>query len=154
MSNEVHFGPHHDRWYHRPVVDWKAPPPPPPEFPESLDDVRSWIAKAIGVVTYPRNVTRWHPALQRLLKLDEERRQKQAASTYQSLYDAPLFDGVYERRRLRILNSLFLATARMNGKPSLTRDGGSVSITFFDQRIHIELDNPKAKKREEYAFTH
>jgi hypothetical protein len=34
-------------------------------------------------------------------------------------WDDPLFDSPFERRRLRILNSLFLAAARMNGKPTL-----------------------------------
>lgn len=73
---------------------------------------------------------------------DDERRQKQAASTYKSLYDAPLFDGSYERRHLRILNSLFLATARTNGKPSLVRDECSVSTSFFNQHKRIECMHP------------
>ena len=126
MSDEVHIGPHYNRYYDQPSIDWTLPPPPPPEFPEPLESVEARSGKGIGSVTCPRNVKRWHPVIQRLLTRYAERRRAQEASTYKSLYDAPLFDGAYERRRLRIFNSLFLATAH---RSSL-------------------LDNPNSKGRE------
>ena len=65
----------------------------------------------------PRDVRDWHPAIDRLLKEDKERREQQLASGYS--WDAPLFETPLERRRLHILNTLFLAAARMNGNPAL-----------------------------------
>ena len=38
-------------------------------------------------------------------------------------WNNPLFDTPFERRRLRILNSLFFAVAKMNGKPWVHREG-------------------------------
>jgi hypothetical protein len=64
--------------------DWKkeeilGPLPPPPDFPEPIEAVRERIVKVIGKVTVPREVRVWHPAIDRLLKEDETRREKQRA---------------------------------------------------------------------------
>lgn len=49
----------------------------------------------------------------KLLQADERRRQKQLASAYPMSWDKPLFDSPFERRRLRILSSLFSALKSM-----------------------------------------
>lgn len=95
-------------------------------------------------MTVPHQVRVWHSAIDRLLKEDEERRQKQPASVYTYSWDKPRFDSPFERRRLRILNSLFLAAVKMNGKPSIsTREGLHVGSSFHQQFVHITLDQPK-----------
>ena len=76
------------------------------------------VAKVIGKVTIARGVRVWHPAIDRLLKEDETRREKQSASPYPMSLNEPPFDLLFERRRLHILNSLLLAVGRMKGKPS------------------------------------
>jgi hypothetical protein len=76
------------------------------------------FAKVIGKVTVPREVRVWHPAIDRLPKEDETRREKQRASRYSTSLNDPLSNLPFERRRLRILNSLFVAVGRMNRKPS------------------------------------
>jgi hypothetical protein len=48
------------------------------------------------------------------MKRDEK---KQRASLYPMSSNELPFDLPFERRRLRILNSLFIAVGRMNGKP-------------------------------------
>ncbi len=106
-------------WYQ----DWKkeellGPLPPPPDFSEPSEAVRERIVKVIGKVSVPREVRVWHPGIDRLLRENETRREKQRASGYPISLDEPRFDLPFERRRLRILNSLFLAVGRMNGKPS------------------------------------
>ncbi len=117
--------------------------PPPPGFEESVEAVRERITKAIGKLTVPREIRDYHCAIQRLLKEDEVRRQKQLATSYPMSWDDPLFDTSFERRRLRILNTLFLATLKMNGKPTISRDGRAVQVTFFQQHVFISLDRIK-----------
>jgi len=59
-----------------------------------------------------------------------------------------MFDTPFERRRLRVLNSLFLAVARMNGKPSVYgREAREIRISFFHQHLHLTLDRPKRSNR-------
>jgi hypothetical protein len=59
-------------------------------------------------------------------------------------WDNPLFDAPIERRRLRILNTLFLATTEMNGQPTISgREARSIHLTFYQQHVGIRLDRPK-----------
>ena len=95
--------------------DFLGPIGNPPEFPEAIDRVRARIAETIGHITIPYKVRNWHSAIERLLKEDQERREKQLNDPYPMSRDKPLFDSPFERRRLRILNSLFFAVAKMNG---------------------------------------
>jgi hypothetical protein len=63
-------------------------------------------------------------------------------------WDKPLFDNPFERRRLRVLNSLFLAVAKMNGKASVCgREAREIRISFFQQHLHLTLDRPKKSNR-------
>jgi hypothetical protein len=57
----------------------------------------------------------WHPAIQLLLTKDGVSKEKQGASSYS--WDKPLFDSPLERRRLKLLNSLFVAIGKFNGRP-------------------------------------
>jgi hypothetical protein len=82
MDDQVLIAAGQSYWYH----DWKkeellAPLPPPPDFPDPIEVVRERIAKVIGKVTVPREVRVWHPAIDRLLKENETRREKQRASS-------------------------------------------------------------------------
>jgi hypothetical protein len=54
--------------------------------------VSEHIAKAIGKKTVPRDIGTWHPAIDRLLKEDEKRREKQLVARYPMSWDNPLFD--------------------------------------------------------------
>ena len=89
-----------------------GPLPQPPEFPEPIEAVRQRIAKVIGKVSVPREVRVWHPAIDRLLREAEARREKQRASLYPMSWNDQRFDSPIERRRLRILNSLFIAVGK------------------------------------------
>ena len=63
-------------------------------------------------------------------------------------WDKPVFDSPFERRRLRILNSLFFAVGKMNGKASVHgRDGREIRISFFQRHLPISLDRPKRSNR-------
>ncbi len=149
MGDEVIVGGGGNYWHwHLSDEELLGPIPPPPEFAESIEAVRERIAKVVGKVTVPRDLAIWHPAIGRLLKEDDKRREKQAASRYPMSWDNPLFDVPIERRRLRILNTLFLATAKMNGKPTINgRDARSIHLTFYQQHVGIRLDRPKRPSR-------
>lgn len=124
-----------------------GPIPSPPEFPEPLESVRERIVKAVGNVSVPREVSIWNPAVNRLLQDDEERRRKQLASRYPMPWEAPRFDAPLEQRRLHILNTLFIATGRMNGKATIDRrEGREIDISFHGKTVHLSLDRPGAPK--------
>jgi hypothetical protein len=126
----------------------QAPLPTPPEFSEPIEAVRKRIAKAIGEIKVPHQVRVWHPAIDRFLKEDEERRQKQLAGAYSYSWNKPQLDASFERRRLRILNTLFFATEKMNGKPSISfREGLDIGISFHQRYVHLALDQPKQPNR-------
>jgi hypothetical protein len=93
-------------------------------------------------------VLTWHPAIDRLLKEDEQRRQKQLTDRYVMSWEKPVFDSPFERRRLRILNSLFFAVGKMNGRPSVRgREARDIGISFFQQHLQLALDKPKRTNR-------
>ena len=56
--------------------EWKkeellGPLPPPPEFLTPIEAVREQIAKTIGKVPVPRDISVWHPVIDRLLKEED-----------------------------------------------------------------------------------
>lgn len=125
--------------------------PPPPEFEEPIERVRERIAKTVGKLTVPREVRIWHPAVDRLLKEDEQRRERQRASSFPSSWDTPLFDSPFERRRLRVLNTLILAVGMMNGKATISdHEGRGIHFSFYQRQVGIGLDRLKRPKRRGY----
>jgi hypothetical protein len=97
--------------------DLLAPIGAPPVFSEPIEAVRARIVESLGHVSIPHKVLTWHPAIERLLKEDEKRREKQLTDRYVMSWEKLVFDSPFERRRLRILNSLFFAVGKMNGGP-------------------------------------
>lgn len=51
----------------------------------------------------------------------------------------PLFDSPLEHRRLRLLNTLFVAIGKLNGKASLEKDGRQASLRFYNQHLILSL---------------
>lgn len=153
MDDEVRVGGGSSYWH----WDWTeeellAPLPPPPEFHEPIEAVREHVGKIIGKLTVPRDIRIWHSSIDRLLKEDDKRRERQLATRFPMSWDDPLFDSPFERRRLRILNTLFLAAARMNGKPTISgREARSIYLTFYRQHVGIRLDRSKRPNRDRDA---
>lgn len=102
-----------------------------------LEAVRERIAKAIGALTVPRHVRVWHPAIQRLSDEDEARRTNQRTSSYSG--DKLLFDSPLEHRRLRLLNSLFVAVGKFNGRALPDKETKRASISFHNQNLIVSL---------------
>lgn len=119
--------------------------PDPPSFSESLDDLEARIRKSVGVVKAARSLESVHHVVGRLLKADDERREKQRRARWPSPWDDPLFDPPFEQRRLRILNSLFMALSRAAGaKPSLSgREARHITVDIGDEFVGLRLDTPR-----------
>jgi hypothetical protein len=138
----------HEEWTKEELM---APLPPPPEFREPIEVVRERIARVIGKVSVPREIRDCNPTIDRLLREDDRRREKQRASSYPMSWDAPLFDEPFERRRLRILNTLFLAVAKMNGRPAVSdREARRIQLTFHQQHVGMRLDRIKQRHNRGY----
>lgn len=119
--------------------------PEPPSFAEPLVHVEARVRKAVGSVKAVKSLDSAHHVIGRLLKADDERRQKQLRSRWPSSWDAPLFDPPFEQRRLRILNTLFMAVSRAVGaKPSLSgREARTVTFDIRDEYVGLRLDTPR-----------
>jgi hypothetical protein len=70
--------------------------------------------KRLGKVTVPRDFSRAHRIVRKYLDKDETHRQKKLTERF--YWHNPAFDTPFEVRRLRILNALFVASARVGGK--------------------------------------
>lgn len=88
-----------------------TPIEPPPEFADGFAEVFARAKVQAGKIRAP-SLSRPHPIIARLFKDDEKRRQKQAASSYPSSLDNPIFDNPFEKRRLRVMNAIFLSLAQ------------------------------------------
>jgi len=103
-SDTVTIGRSRD-WYFADRLGTDEPEPPVPTFDESIEEVRARVAKAIAQISIKTKLEILHPSIKALLDKDEALREKQKTyAWYQPQFDAPP-----ERRRLRILNAVFLA---------------------------------------------
>lgn len=145
-----------DTWSHGPSARFQWPPNPAaelaepipnrPVFTEPLEAVEATIRKRIGRPQV-RPLSQPHPAIRALIEKDEKRREKQRNATYSFIYENPYFDSGFEQRRLRFLNSLFLALARADARPGISdptaRDLG---VGVGVERVGFTFDHPTAKR--------
>ena len=125
-----------------------GPVPPPPSFAEPITEVRDRVRTLVGKVSIPKTFNKIHPLISRLLEEDERRREKQRTSSYAFSWDAPLFDAPFERRRLRIMNNLFLAVANAGAKPSIRgREAQELGITIGEQHVSFALNRVSERGR-------
>jgi hypothetical protein len=84
---------------------------------EPIEVLTERFRKRLGHVAVPQTLTHAHPAIARLLAKDEEHRQRKLAERY--YWHSPQYETPLQRRRLRILNALFLAFERVDVAVSL-----------------------------------
>ena len=89
----------------------------PPMFTEDIGFVRERIIKIIGKVSHPSISSNTCSLTQRLIELDGERGMEYERWQIESR--APLFDTLTGKRKLRILNALFLAMQSVGCKPNI-----------------------------------
>ena len=125
-----------------------GPLPNPPAFDEPIESVRERVRKQLGKVTAISPSSTAHPAISRLLAEDDHRREKQRDAAYPMPWNNPVFETPLERRRLKILNSLFLAILKLGCKASIRGENArEISIKVGDQQFYLALDRPKYPKR-------
>jgi hypothetical protein len=137
--------------------DWpekfrEVPVPPVPTFDEAMSSVEQRARKLVGKVRCSRKFEPAHPLVAKLLAHDEERRKE--FIKWRSSYYALRYDAGIERRRLLIINTLFIAAARLGCRPSMStskygQDAGSereISITIGESHSYFTIEPIKSKK--------
>jgi hypothetical protein len=149
MREEVRFGAPHYGYRSPSNEELLGPIPPHPTFAESEETVLARIRATLGKVRLIKTLDSPHIAIRRLLKADDERREKQARSPYPSSWDDPLFDSAFERRRMRILNSVAMATAKAGARLDIRgRDAREITFQVYDSVVGFKLDSPANLKRD------
>lgn len=149
MKDEVVIGRGRRWFWDRGLTDEELlkPIPDPPTFAESMDEVRQRAAALIKKIT-PRP-SEIHPSIRNLQEEDAARRERQRLSPYSS-WDRSRFDSPLERRRLKILNALFLGLVRAGCTPGLRSvhfEPLSFWVRVCHQQVAFELEPIREKRR-------
>lgn len=133
-------------WSPNPEAELATPPPTEPTFAEPIEGVSARVDQSLGKVRFVRDFGSAHNLIRHLLDEDELRRLKPSDAHYRLRYSDPFFDSPFERRRLRILNSLFLALNKA-GYQSWLNDpqARNIGVTIGSQKISFALDHARAR---------
>jgi len=132
------------RWQPDPEKRLAEPIPVEPTFPEALEAVRARVGRRLNKVRFERDLSSPHAGLRKLLETDARR--VAAVQKNAWAWDKPLFESAFERRRLRLLNSLAIGLARLGARLDVSgKTGRDVSVAVGHTAVAIALDHPKAK---------
>lgn len=116
------------------------PIPVAPTFSENMEAVRERAVQLANKAPIRKTMTNLHPLIAGLLEADEKRKEALAKSPYGWVIDKPLFDSPLEKRRLKILNSLFLALAHCGSKPAIRgKEAKELYMRVGDSAISFKL---------------
>jgi hypothetical protein len=141
--DEVTVG--HDRWGRRSDEEI-AELPPPPSFVDSLEAVTAEASKRLGRLSIARTLANPHRLIAELLQADDQRRKEAEGKTF--VWDKPLFDEPTARRRLKILNALFLMLSKGGFRPSLRgklAEEPGVTVGHFNVSFKLEKINQRSR---------
>lgn len=131
-------------WAYKPQA-LDEPEPVEPSFPDDMPEILARVQSLVGKVTVPKQLDKPHPAIAKLLEADAARARAMAASTY--FWDKPIFETPFEKRRLRILNALFLSLQRAGAKPSQSnKEGRDLGVAVGSQHFSLILDRVGAPR--------
>lgn len=152
-SDRIGESPRNDYW----GADWTerfkdVAIPPVPIFGEDMSSVEERSRKLVGQIRCGRKFEPAHPLVAKLLAHDEERRKEFTKWRYNS--HAPKYDTGTARRRLLIINALFLAATRLGCRPSMNTSkyveepGGNrdLWITIGQAHVGFTIEPIKSKK--------
>jgi len=154
MPDTIMFGsePYRSHWPVDPERELAEPLPIQPHFAEPIEEFQARIEQAIGKAKL-ESLSSPHALVRRVLEEDEKRRTKPPGIPYRLRYTDPLFDSPFERRRLRLLNSLFLAFTKAGFKCWLSdEDARMTGVTVGSQKVSFFLDHPTAKRDRDNRF--
>jgi len=118
------------------------PIPAPPVFSEDLARVTERVRKIVGRVAAPHASHRLHPLVARLLDEDQRRLEARQKASFPLQSDAPLFESPVGRRRLRLLNALFLGVQRCGARPWVRdREGRETGVQVGQQNVAFTIEH-------------
>jgi hypothetical protein len=131
----------------------QLPIPPVPTFDEEISSVTDRVQKMVGKIRCPRDFDKVHKLIAKLLEHDKERRERQLR--WKSTYDPPKYEGGIERRRLLILNAIFLAAQGFECIPSMrtskymqdSGDNRDISVQVGCAHVHFTIEPLQSKKQ-------
>lgn len=149
LPKEIEFGGKRRWQYTLPDDPTQIEIPPRPVFSESFAQLDARVRKLVGKVVVPRDLSRAHPQVQKLLDADDERREKYLKSPYKFSSDAPLYESPYEKRRLRLVSAIFSALSKCGMRAnSLGKDPGCFCFKIGEEDLSFTLDNPGVERHD------
>lgn len=147
QTNTITVGRPASWYYNEPIGEL----PPAPVFPEPIEQVIGKARLQVGKVSVPKNLSSPHHLIARLLAQDEDRRKKLAESPYS--WNEPRFDTPAAKRRLRLINAIFLALTRAGYNPAHHgKDAEDLSAHVGDQSVRFVIEPTKATRRNDVIF--
>ena len=115
------------------------------KVPEDLDELRTQELKAIGRAASAAKITVPHPVIRALLEQDEKERTKAAMNRWH--VPVVLYDSPFEKRRLRILNAVFLTLSRRGHSAAADRQDHHTefSVGIGSTSVSVHLEEPSRK---------
>lgn len=147
MPVEITVGTDPHRWVRHPEAEVAAPPPVEPTFVESIEALIDRVDRSLGKVRLTRDLGETHSLIREALNEDVLRRLKPRDAPYKIRHSDPLLESPFERRRLQVLNSLFLALTQAGHQPWLKDpQARNVGVTVGSQKVSFTLDHPEATR--------
>lgn len=146
-SGSVEIGRRTGWYYDEPIGEL----PPRPEFSEPLEVVLERARKQAGSAVLPRSLANPHAHVARLLAEDEERRKQ--AETQRYPIHSPKFDTPAAKRRLRLINAIFVGLSRAGCRPSCRGDEAEeLFVVVGDQVVAFSVMPIRRARRTDRIF--
>jgi len=144
MSDSLRIG---DRYgYGGCRVELDAELPPPPSFPETVEEVVARAQSAVAKVKYPKTLSNPHHLIDEVLKEDAHRREQMLSDRF--FWKKPIFDTAVDKRKIKILNAIFIVLSRVGERPYLrTTEPIESGATVGDTHVAFEIGAIEQKKR-------
>jgi hypothetical protein len=154
MPRDIVIGANRDAWQSLTEEEILGPVPDPPVFEERIDALRERVRKKIGRFSTPRSLDSAHPIITRLLEEDARRAELARSGEFVLSWRQPVFESTIARRRLRILNGVFLAAARAGGKPWIREhEAVHAGVTVHQQNINLRLEQVEHSSKKKRSPT-
>jgi hypothetical protein len=125
--------------------------PNPPSFDESIESVIKRAKAMVGKVKVPRSLESPHHLIVKLLDRDNELRKVYADHRFP--WNEPRFDAPAPKRRLRLINAIFLALHRAGCAPSFSgKDAEELGCRVGDQWVSFIIEPTKKARVRDALF--
>ncbi len=125
--------------------------PDPPSFDEPIESVIKRAKALVGKVKVPRNLEDPHRLIMKLLDKDDELRKVYAEHRFQ--WNEPRFDAPAPKRRLRLINAIFLGLQRAGCAPSYSgKDAEELGCRVGDQWVNFIIEPTKKARVRDALF--